>query len=117
MVILVTVPIFLFAQFRYTGDATLAHVDDSVNALVAAADTVSATGPGTVKQVWVTLPGSITSTEIAGRHIDIKVNVAGQETDIHGLSNANLTGTLPSSAGTYRMQVEALDSGLVSITQ
>ena len=117
LMMLVTVPVFYYANAKVSNDLSLTKVDDAVTSLTAAADTVYLSGPGTVKLVWIDLPGGVTSTEVSGRHVSVKFNVNGQETEIHGLSKAELTGSVPDSQGTYRMKVEMLDSGTVSISR
>lgn len=113
LVVLATVPLFYVARERYTGDVVMADVENAVDRLIDASDEVYATGPGTVKYVWITLPGGIIDTDVAGRHVSVTFNVKGQATEVHGLARTNLTGSLPRGSGGYRVKVEATDGSVV----
>jgi hypothetical protein len=115
LVILMTLPIFIYSRERYNSNVAATAVDDAVKLIIDTADSVAMAGPGTARTVWITLPGGVQSTEVSGRHVSVTFSLAGRETEIHGLSIANLTGTMPSSAGTHPVRVEMQDT-VVSIS-
>ncbi|MEK6822849.1 MAG: hypothetical protein AABY13_03390 [Nanoarchaeota archaeon] len=115
MVLLASVPLFYYAVREFSATSALTSVNDAANALTNAADDVSLAGAGARRLVWITLPGGVTNTSVGGRHVSISFNVRGKETEIHTLASANLSGAIPAEQGTFRMAVEALESGGVLI--
>lgn len=115
LVMLATIPLFYLAQERYTGDVVMADVESVVDRIVDAADEAYMAGPGTVKFVWITMPGGMVATDVGGRHVSVTFNVNGRATEVHRLTKANVRGSLPAESGGYRIKVEAQDDA-VTIT-
>ncbi|MBI4144829.1 hypothetical protein HY493_01325 [Candidatus Woesearchaeota archaeon] len=93
------------------------QAQDAVTAIVRAADTVYALGPGSEQYVTVVFPGGFENATIQGRSINLRINIQGVASDFPARSLANLTGTLPQSRGVHRIKATALDSGLVELEQ
>lgn len=86
---------------------------NAIDTLIDTADAVHLAGEGTRRYVWISLPGGIDTTHVGGRHVAINVSITGQITEFHGLSLANLTGSVPARRGTFKMMVEAQTSAVL----
>ncbi|MBL7100755.1 MAG: hypothetical protein ISS23_02250 [Nanoarchaeota archaeon] len=115
MILLVTIPLFFYAVYEATYKIRLNQADDAVNTLANSADTVYSLGPGSKKYVWVSIPSGVEYSFVNESEIQLTLSVFGGSSDIHASSKAVLVGSIPSGKGTYRIAVEALDSGRVRI--
>jgi uncharacterized protein (UPF0333 family) len=91
----------------------------AVSALVDAADLVFAQGPGARTAVDIYIPRAVNpeKTGLYGKEIRINVYMTnGAEHDYFALAKGNLTGSIPTTPGRYRMIVEMLQNGTVQIS-
>tara|TARA_Y100000310_G_scaffold144893_3_gene144244 strand:- start:56974 stop:57384 length:411 start_codon:yes stop_codon:yes gene_type:complete len=111
------IPTIYYSLNEANNNVKLTQLESSVRRLVKAADSVHAIGPGTIEIITITLPSGIQSVLVNGTRILMKVSMFGGISDVHFPSNAELTGTLPTTEGTYNIRVESQRSGKVNITQ
>ncbi len=93
----------------------LAQAQDASRALAQAADEVYSEGPGSRKQVQVTIPEGVNSTTVSNRTINIRVGIQSGFTDENAQTRAIVVGTIPRQAGTYKLWVAARDDGRVQV--
>ena len=60
----------------------------------------------------VRFPGNILSTTVSNQMIIIKVSAGSASNDIFNIVDFNVTGSLPTTSGVYRISVEAIDYGV-----
>jgi uncharacterized protein (UPF0333 family) len=107
--------VLVYASHVSSQDIAYHQADDAVRGIVAAADAAYTLGPGSVQYATVTIPGGSPTLTVQGRSVNLRLHLNGKVTDFPGRSLANLTGSLQSSRGTYRIKATALDSGVVEL--
>ena len=60
-------------------------------------------------EIKVNIPSNIDSVTISGTDINFKLKTTEGLSDINHISSVNLTGTLPTSPGTYTIKIKAQD--------
>ena len=95
-------------------------VKGSLNEMKNAVDFVYSQGEDGLTTVYVTVPAatnySVRTLSSGVGEISAKVYVKGNAMDFEVYTNANLSGNIPQSQGTYKMEVAYVD-GIVEITQ
>ncbi|MDP6585439.1 MAG: hypothetical protein QF535_12350, partial [Anaerolineales bacterium] len=109
------IPIFYYAIDQSSSTINLNQADDAVNTIANAADRIYSLGPGSRDYVWITLPHTMKSSAILQKEILIVIDNKGQSSDIHMSTIANLSGNLPTTAGTHRIALEMMDDGTIQI--
>lgn len=115
VVLVALIPIFYFALQKSNTDIKINQVDDAVNALAKAANSVYSLGPGTKDHVWITMPEGVQDIIINGTEINIKISLLGKISDVHASTIGNVTGYISTNPGTYKIPVEALSNGIVLV--
>ncbi|MFH1052929.1 MAG: hypothetical protein V1740_00790 [Candidatus Woesearchaeota archaeon] len=115
VVLVFTMPLFYFALSQSRNNIKVNQADDAVNTLSKAVDTVYALGPGSKKYVWISIPKGTSGTYVANKSIGILMSIFGGQSDYFSSTKAEVFGSFPSDAGTYKIPVEALENGLVLI--
>jgi len=115
MILVLIIPLFYYAFTTSSEDIKLSEAEDLVQTLTRSADDVYALSPGSVKYVWVTIPGSVQKIAVNTSEISVTLTSYGETSEVVGFTRAPLVGTLDSAKGTYRVRVEHLDSGAVLI--
>jgi len=95
-----------YSFFMYNDSVGNSQVQDSLKELRTAVNNVYALGEGNAIVVEITLPNSVTSTQVGGvdaekKAIFITANNFGSETRDFVEVDANVSGTLPTSSGIY----------------
>lgn len=103
-------PLAAYGTREVRSESAALLTENAINTLIDTADAVHLAGEGTRRYVWISLPGGIDTTDVGGRHVSINVSITGQITEFHGLSLANLTGSVPARRGTFKMLIEAQSS-------
>jgi uncharacterized protein (UPF0333 family) len=114
-ILIILIPLFYYSTNLITENIKVSQAGDVVNTLAKASDEVYVLGPGTKKFVWVTIPGSVKSTNLALSEITLTITSFGKDSDITATTSASLVGSIPTDKGTYKIPVEHLDSGIVQI--
>lgn len=117
VLLFITIPIFYYALSESKESTRVNQAYDSVNMVAKTADSVYALGAGNKRYVWVNVPEGVVSTYLQDHTIAITLSAFGSNSDFVALTSANVTGTLPTGQGRYRISVEMLDSGIVQIGQ
>lgn len=115
LLLLVTIPLFVYAFVEVKRNVQMNHAEDAVSTLANAANTVYALGPGSKKYVWITTPGGITQTHVEGNEISMKMYIFGGESDVFASTKPTVIGSIPTGQGAHRVAVESLGSGVVRI--
>ena len=113
MVFVVLTPILYYALIESNTSIKLNQIDDSINTLVRAVDTVYSIGPGTKKYVWINTPTNIINYSLENKAISLKLLMYGKVSDVFGKTKADLAGEIPLLKGQHRVVVEMLESGYV----
>ncbi len=111
IILIAFIPIIYFSTTKLS-DTRIYEANDAVNTLADAANSVCSLGPGSKDYVWITLPKGTKSSLIYGKEIIIVTSKYG---DVYSKSKCNITGDVPNNAGTYKIAVETLASGIVNI--
>lgn len=115
LLLLVTIPLFVYAFIEVKRNIQMNHADDAVHTIANAADTVYSLGPGSKKYVWITMPGGVTQTLVNETEVSMKLYIFGGESDVFAKTKPTVIGSIPSSEGPHRIAVEALSFGVVRI--
>src|SRR3989338_8761956 len=107
VVLMATIPLFYYVSQQSSQSLKSNQVFDTVHTLAGKADAVYALGSGTRDYVWISIPGGVTSSLIGNKTILLRMSDWG---DVHSFTRANVTGSLPTQRGTYRVVVEMLDN-------
>lgn len=112
--------VILMALFYYVSNYSsqnlkMEQAEDTVQTLAKVSESMYALGPGNRDFVWVNIPGSVSEIRIGDNEIMLRIFIFGDYSDFYARTNANVTGTLPTQKGRYKILVETLDSGVVQI--
>ena len=114
--------VILMALFYYVSNYSaqnlkIEQAEDTVQTLAKTAESMYALGPGNRDFIWVNMPGSVSETKVEDNEIMIRLFIFGDYSDFYVRTNADVTGTLPTQKGRYKILIETLDSGVVQIGQ
>ena len=114
--LIIITPILYYSLQGQSSTIYINQADDAVNTIANAVNEVYALGPGTKNYVWVTFPNNIIESSIINQEVLLKININGKISDIYAKTKAGMSGILPNVKGTYKIKVEALDSGIVQLS-
>ncbi len=116
-ILIIVISLFYYSSNKAKSDIKLNQAQDAVNALAKASNNVYSLGPGSRDYIWITIPESVASSNIdqENRIIQLTLNIFGGTSDIYAQTISNISGTIPTAKGTYRMQVQMLSDGVVYI--
>ncbi len=117
MLVVILVMSFLVPLWTYTlsvnneasDELALSYAKNAVETLTSAADLVYTQGAPAKVKVSVFVPEGVEEYNITNRTIILKVVYSGGSTGVFSESRARLNGTIPTSRGTYWMEVRAVD--------
>lgn len=115
LLLLVTIPLFVYAFVEVKRSIQMNHADDAVNTIANAADTVYSLGLGSKKYVWITTPGGVTQTLVDGNEVSMKLYIFKGEADVFATTKPVVIGSIPAARGQHRISVESLGSGVVRV--
>lgn len=99
----IVIPVFYYS-LTYSSDAIKnEQAQDAVNTLAKTADYVYSLGVGSSAKVLITIPQNVKNSSVEGKVILIKLELSSGVTDIKATTKANVTGGIPTVAGTYTM--------------
>lgn len=110
VILAAVIPIFYYAFSESNRTTRINQASDAVNTLARKAESVYALGTGSRDYVWIAVPTGVNSTLIANGTIRISFSNLG---DAIAITNVNVTGTIPTEPGTYRIAVEMLNNVVV----
>lgn len=113
LILVVTIPLLYYAMRESNINVQLNQAEGSVNTLARAADTVYSIGPGTIKYVWINMPGGVRAYSLENKTVLIKLYIFKGVSDVFAETKAELTGVIPISKGQHRVKVEMLETGYV----
>ncbi|MFH1636825.1 MAG: class III signal peptide-containing protein [Candidatus Woesearchaeota archaeon] len=115
VLILALIPLFYYSYDKINYEIKINLANDAVSSLAKAADIVYSLGPGAKRYVEITIPRGVINSYINGTEIVLILSGRAGENHIHATSIATLSGSLPNASGTYRIPLEALDTGIIVI--
>jgi len=92
-----------------SGELTLAYAKSSVERLASTADLIYSQGAPAKVKVSIYIPDAVAGYNITNYTINIKVLYMGTVSDVFAVSRARLNGTLPTTRGSYWMEVQAVE--------
>ena len=107
--------IFVYADTSYVDATRFEQASEAVRTLATAANRIYETGSGTKTFVYVTLPDSIIYSNITGDEVTISLETSKGPTEVTGATKGHVNGSIPLEAGTYKVCLEVLESGIVDI--
>ncbi len=117
MIILVPLLFLVNSYMSYGKDELkISALEDSVQSLAEASDMVYFQGYPARMSVSFYVPESVTSAEAEDNLISVRIRTSSGTTDVIAITQANLTGTLPTSPGTYKIKILAQEDGLVNVS-
>jgi len=119
LVLAACIPVWVLAQNRISEaqtelDAVTAQA--SVDAIVKAADWAALSGYPARRTVDIELPHTVESAIVAGREVRILFHGTSGPSEAYGVSEANLTGTIPTGGVKVRLVVAASQSQPGNVT-
>ncbi len=115
VLLIITIPFFYYAFSESNTNIKLNQADDAVKTIARAADSVYSFGPGSKQLVYITIPEGVSSSSVTSKTIQMQLSIFGGTSDIYAITKANLTGSIPTSRGTYKLSLEMLSNGIVAI--
>jgi len=106
---------FFYSITSASDTIKITQASDAVDKIARAADLVYALGPGSKTTVDVLMPSGITSTEVKGKRVLIRVSISSGTNDVFALPRENVSGTLTNSSGRQRVTLTANYSGSIVI--
>lgn len=91
-------------------ELSFSYAQNAVNQITSAADMVYTQGPPAKVSLNIYVPSRVEYINITGKSINFRMLSSGGVSDIFSESVANLTGTLSTSEGMYRISVESMGS-------
>ena len=110
------IPIVYYSLNESSYRLKLNQVDNAVKRLAKVADVVYAFGPGAQDVVVITLPHGVESSSVANYSINLKVSALGGLSDYGYTTISNVSGSIPTAPGTYRILVQHLSAGYVNLS-
>jgi len=116
-ILVVVIFLFYYASNKAKDDIKLNQAQDAVNAIAKTADNIYSLGPGSRDYVWITIPESVSLSDVDqdNKLILLKLNIFGGSSDIYANTISKVTGSIPYRKGTYLIQVQMLSDGIVYI--
>jgi uncharacterized protein (UPF0333 family) len=117
MLIVILVLAFLVPLWTYTlsvnneasDELALSYAKNTVESITSAADLVYSQGPPAKVKITVFIPGGVQEANITNRTVALKVQYTTGVTGVFAVSRARLNGTIPTSRGTYWLEIRAVD--------
>jgi len=85
-------------------------VQNTLNNIEVAADTVSASGEPAARTFSIRLPDSVRNTWVMDRAVVIQIDTPQSRSNFSRTFDFNISGTLPDQPGLYRLKTQANDS-------
>ncbi|MFC1730250.1 hypothetical protein ACFL6I_07915 [candidate division KSB1 bacterium] len=115
MVLVIMIPIFYYAITQSTNQIRANQAEDAVTSIVKTADSLYALGPGSRDYVTITIPLGVSGAFVNRTEVTLRLDISGTQVDITAFSHAEIVGKIPTTAGTYQLPIEVVQSGIVII--
>jgi hypothetical protein len=119
-IILVILTPLLFITNSYVSggkdELKIRALEDGVSSLAEASDMVHFQGYPAKITMSFYVPEKMLMTNVTENLIRVRVNTNSGPMDITSFTQANLTGSLPTKAGTYKITIAAQEDGLVNVS-
>ena len=119
IVMVIMIPLlFLVNSYMSQGkdELKVRALEDSVDALAEAADMVYFQGYPAKMTMKFYVPENVIMTNVSNNLIRVRILTSSGAIDITGFTQANLTGTLPTRSGIYKIRIIAQEDGLVNVS-
>lgn len=110
------IPTISYAFSEANTNVKINQIDNAVRRIARSANAVFVVGPGAKELVTITLPNGVTGYNTSNNEIMYQATLYAQTSDFHYPVLTTLNGTLPVTAGTYRILIEAKE-GFVQVGQ
>jgi uncharacterized protein (UPF0333 family) len=90
-------------------ELSLSYAKNAADAIASAADLVYTQGPPAKVRVTVFVPSSTVNATIINGTVVFVIRNGGGQTTVYAESRARINGTLPTSGGSYNMEIRAID--------
>lgn len=113
--VMVLIPYILYLNDlsqSYSENNKLTIAKNSVDKLGQTVDWVFSLGEGAKTRIDILVPEGVESIQFVGRTIEWKVRTSAGISDISYIAVANVTGTIPTSAGYKNVLVQAFRDGV-----
>lgn len=91
-------------------------LEDSVNSLAEVSDMVYFQGYPAKMTMNFYVPEGVVLAEANENLLRVRIRTSSGNQDIVSFTQANLTGSLPTNSGTYRLSIAAQEDGLVNVS-
>ena len=119
IVMIIMVPLFFLVN-SYTSEGKdelkIRALTDSVDSLAEASNMVYFQGYPAKISMKFYMPENVLMTNVSENLIRVRLRTSSGVLDITGITHANLTGSLPTKAGTYKINIVAQEDGLVNVS-
>jgi len=111
--------LFLVNSYMSQGkdELKIRALEDSVDSLAEVSDMVYFQGYPAKMTVNFYVPEGVTTTNVSESLIRVKLRTSSGFQDIIAFTQANLTGSLPTGSGIYKLTIRAQEDGLVNVTR
>jgi uncharacterized protein (UPF0333 family) len=110
------IPVVYYSLNQSSTQVRMSQLENAVKRLAKTADAMQGIGIGAHDVVVITLPQGVEEVEVGNYTINLKVSMAGGISDIGMPTKANITGSFPSTPGTYRILLQHLNTGVVNVS-
>ena len=111
--LMILIPLSLYVNQllnNYRDDTRISLAKDAAEKLAENADWVFSQGPPARVSLLVRIPDGIESVSLENKTILFKVRTSAGISDVYHNTVANLTGSLPTKGGEYRISLTAMDN-------
>lgn len=110
LVLLFIIPIWAYSASINTQASqtiSLSQAQVAVNKIASAADLAYSQGPPTKLTMNILIPRGVTSANLTGTTVVLRLYSGAGVTDVAAVSLANLSGSLPTTEGLYKFVIQA----------
>lgn len=104
------IPVFYYTFSESSRTTRINQANYAVNSLASKAESVYALGTGSRDYVWISIPSGVKSYSLNNGTIVLSFYNLG---DVLATTKANISGTIPVVAGTYRLSIEMMNNNVV----
>ncbi len=110
IILLAVIPIFYYAITESSRTTRINQAADAVNTIARKAESVYSLGPGSRDYIWISVPTGIVGSTVDNGTVMLSFSSLG---DAAAFTKVNITGTIPTTPGVYRIAIEMLENVVV----
>lgn len=117
--LLIVTPIYLFVTdqtYQTRADLQTSILQDSLRSVADSANMVYTQGYPARTTTELHLPDGMENVSLVNSTIRARVRVGDSYSDYHGFSDAELSGELPQTSGSYIIKLKATEEGVVNVS-